>query len=158
MSKDLEILAQRARQKALAAISLVDASLAKYHPYNTTKKYTPDELEPYDALANRYIRAVEICIKLFRTEERLQFGEASETYRDLLNRMEKLNAISSTGQWIEMRDLRNRIVHDYLPEQIEQLFDLITQHHAPELLAVSQWIKRGGQEVKQPTRLDSFRL
>lgn len=138
MTDDRVRLAEHERAKMLRAIMLVEASLARYHTFDPTRDYTPVELEPYDALADRYMRAVECCLKFFRSYERLLFAEYSETLRDLLNRMHKLGVISTVQRWMEMRDLRNRIVHDYLPEQIAALFQQITREFAGELIAVKE--------------------
>ena len=56
----------------------------------------------------------------FRTYERYLFAESSDTIRDLLNRM-------------AMRDVRNRIVHDYLPKDIKQIYDSIQNQFGDEL-------------------------
>jgi len=108
--------------------------LADYQPYSSGHNYAPKEREPYDALADRYMRAIEVCIKFFRVHERMMFADTSETYRDLLQRTHKLGMIASPGLWFDMRDLRNRIVHDYLPEQLEQLYSLIAGPYGVELL------------------------
>jgi uncharacterized protein with HEPN domain len=50
--------------------------------------------------------------------------------------MEKQKMISSIETWIDMRDLRNRIVHDYLPDQIKNIYDLIMHEFKAELLLV----------------------
>ena len=44
--------------------------------------------------------------------------------------------IASPSLWFEMRDLRNRIVHDYLPQQLEQLYTLIAGPYGDELLSM----------------------
>jgi len=49
------------------------------------------------------------------------FAENSDTLRDLLNRKEKLSFITSTRQWMLIRDVRNRIVHDYFIYQTDDL-------------------------------------
>lgn len=136
MSEALTVLHAAARQKALNALALVEASLADYQAYSGDRGYTPKEREPYDALADRYLRAVEVCVKFFRAHERMMFAETSETYRDLLQRMDKLGMIASPGLWFDMRDLRNRIVHDYLPERLEELYALISGPYGQELLAL----------------------
>lgn len=122
-TEELITFSNQSREKALAAIRLVDASLKKLAPYNADCTYTPEEREPYDALSDRFVRAVEVCIKFFRSYELLQFAENSNTLRDQLNRMEKLGLITSTELWFRMRDVRNRIVHDYLPAEIKGLYD-----------------------------------
>jgi len=134
----LDELTKVAIVKTINAINLVEASLNKIKPYDPTRLYTPDEMEPYDALSDRFVRGVESAIKFFRTYERAQFAEVSETIRDLFNRMEKLNMISSVELWLFMRDIRNRIVHDYLPEQLKEIYDLLTGPYGEELLTLKK--------------------
>ena len=134
----LDELTKAAIVKTINALSLVEASLNKIKPYDPTRLYTPDEMEPYDALCDRFVRGVESAIKFFRTYERAQFAEVSETIRDLFNRMEKLNMISSVELWLFMRDIRNRIVHDYLPEQLKEIYDLLTGPYGEELLTLKK--------------------
>jgi hypothetical protein len=124
---------KRELAKMFDTVALVQASLDKLTSYDATRNYSSDESEPYDALSDRFIRAVEISLKFFRSYERLQFAEESDTLRDRLNRMEKLELISSVEQWFNMRDVRNRIVHDYLPNEIKQMYDDIMGPFAAEL-------------------------
>ena len=49
----------------------------------------------------------------------------SESFRDLLLRMEKLNFITDTGVWLRLRDVRNRIAHEYLPGELEKIYRAI---------------------------------
>lgn len=42
--------------------------------------------------------------------------------------------------WIQMRDVRNRIVHDYLPEEIKGICDSIMGEMGSELLQVKNWL------------------
>jgi hypothetical protein len=131
------MITEHSRNKMLNAVALVEASLCKLSPYNETHVYNADESEPYDALSDRFVRAVEVCLKFFRSYERLQFAEESDTLRDQLNRMEKLEIISSVELWFKMRDVRNRIVHDYLPHEIKQIYDDVMGPFGAELKACS---------------------
>ena len=140
MNKDYKTLLNTAKSKVNASIKLVEDSLDGLILYDFNKKYTSKELEPYDALSDRFIRAVETCIKFFKTLELYQFAISSETYRDLLLKMEKQNIITSVEKWIDMRDIRNRIVHDYLQEQIKDIFDLIMTDFSKELFKVKKEI------------------
>ncbi len=133
MNEDLVALAENNRQKALKALQLVAASLSEFHPYQPGSNYSPKALEPYDALSNRFVRAIECALRYFRSLELAEFAEQSDTTRTLLNRMEKLSLISSTDLWLNMRNIRNRIVHDYLPEQTAQMFAEISDTYGPEL-------------------------
>ena len=50
--------------------------------------------------------------------------------------MEKQDIISSTDLWFEMRDIRNRIVHEYLPGEVEKIYNIILNEFSAELMAV----------------------
>ena len=112
---------------------LVEASLSRITPYDVNQNYTPEEMEPYDAMSGRFIRAIEVSLKFFRTYERYLFVESSDTIRDLLNRMATVDLITSTQLWVAMRDVQNRIVQDYLPKDIKQIYDAIQNQFGNEL-------------------------
>ncbi|GAA3535883.1 hypothetical protein [Zobellella aerophila] len=38
---------------------------------------------------------------------------ALATFIDKLNRLEKIGALSSAEQWLELREMRNQFAHDY---------------------------------------------
>jgi uncharacterized protein YutE (UPF0331/DUF86 family) len=133
VNSDLITLISAARQKVLNTIMLVEASLSRITPYDVNQNYTPEEMEPYDAMSGRFIRAIEVSLKFFRTYERYLFVESSDTIRDLLNRMATVDLITSTQLWVAMRDVRNRIVHDYLPKDIKQIYDSIQNQFGNEL-------------------------
>lgn len=46
MTTDLELLANRNREKAERTIDLVMASLSEYQPFDPCVNYTPKQLEP----------------------------------------------------------------------------------------------------------------
>jgi hypothetical protein len=105
------------QHKLRKALVLLAASTVKYRPFDPTRAYTPDDLEPYDALADRFMRAVEIALKYFRSRHMHDEGSDTDTVRDLLLYAEKRGLITSAELWMEMRNLRIRIVHDYLPDR-----------------------------------------
>jgi hypothetical protein len=133
MNDDISVIAESNRLKTLRAIALVSASLDDYRPFDPTIAYIPKALEPYDALADRFVRAVECGLRYFRSREMQEFAEQSDTTRTNLGRMEKLGLVSSAELWLAMRNVRNRIVHDYLPEQVEQMFRAIAGEFGQEL-------------------------
>ncbi|MCC4115374.1 hypothetical protein LLG90_08445 [Aromatoleum toluclasticum] len=59
--------------------------------------------------------------------------------------MEKYRAITATGIWIEMRDTRNRIAHEYLPDEQAKLYRAIVGPSATELRHV--WSTIGGDSA-----------
>ncbi|WP_198264317.1 nucleotidyltransferase substrate binding protein [sulfur-oxidizing endosymbiont of Gigantopelta aegis] len=122
-----------AAKKYTRTFLLLEASVKKTTDYDIEKNFSADELEPYDALSDRFIRSVEIAIKFFKTYEYHFQAEQSQTLRDGLHQMEKFDLISNLDIWIDMRDIRNRIVHDYIPEKIAQMYQLIRGNFYLEL-------------------------
>lgn len=132
MENDTTLL-QASKTKVISSIQLVEASMHDLKPFDDKIKYSPKELEPYDALADRFIRAVENCIKFFRTYDYYLNVVKTESYRNLLLDIEKLKIITSVDLWIDMRDIRNRIVHEYLPDQVKNIFDQVMNKFKNEL-------------------------
>jgi nucleotidyltransferase substrate binding protein (TIGR01987 family) len=135
-------VANAAREKVLKAIELVEASVTDIGKFSLGRNYTPKELEPYDALSDRFIRAVETAIKFFKSYDYYLNTSASESFRDLLNHMEKQQLITSIDLWVDMRDIRNRIVHDYLPDQQKSIYDEIMGIFFQELLTLKNKIQK----------------
>lgn len=123
MAENYKLLLDQAKEKLNKSYSLVSASLEDLSPYDHNKQYTPKELEPYDALSDRFIRCIEVFIRYFKTYEYYSEASTSQTFRDGLNKMEKLGLITDATLWLQMRDVRNKIVHDYLPGQTQKMFD-----------------------------------
>ncbi|MFM7246529.1 MAG: hypothetical protein ACKO2Y_03540, partial [Actinomycetota bacterium] len=56
--------------------------------------------------------------------------------------MEKLDLVSSHDCWIALRDLRNRVVHDYLLSDLAALYGLIVAEAVPEFRRLEAAIAR----------------
>ena len=67
-------------------------------------------------------------------------AEQSQTLRDGLHQMEKLAVISSLNIWLDMRDIRSRIVYDYTPEKIAKMYHLIRNDFYEELTRLDQFV------------------
>jgi hypothetical protein len=133
MSSDRSDLLRENREKLRSALRLVMASLDAYAPFDPAAELSPKELEPYDALADRFIRAIESALRLFRSVDMHEFGVPADSTRELLDRMEKLRCVSSAELWMAMRSIHDKIVHDDLPEQVAQMFQQIAGPFAAEL-------------------------
>ena len=133
-SSEYDALAAAVRLRYANCAAMVDASLRRYRPFDVKRTYSPEELEPYDALCDRYLRAVEMAIRYFRTFERARLAVNSESYRDLLGNAAKWGLITDVDLWFRMRDLHNRIAHDYLPEHLLRIYEAISGEFGTELL------------------------
>ena len=84
-------------------------------------EYTFEELESFDSLTSKFARTSDIFLqKIMRTIWAL-LHETQMPLIDVLNKAEKLEIIASSDQLIEIRDIRNQIAHEYLPEAIQDL-------------------------------------
>lgn len=137
----MEALLHAARRQLLAALDIFLASVADYQGFDPEHTYTPKEREPLDAMSDRYLRAFEAALKLFRTWERLREAAPSDTLRDLLLRAEKVGLVSSAAHWIALRDLRNRIAHEYLPSEIARIYAAMVSDGAQEFRRLRQRVE-----------------
>ena len=124
MQKDLICQTYRDLENS---INLLEYSLSKYIPFDPTVVYNFEDLEYYDSLSFRFEKAVEAIFYFFKTLELYLYGEKSDTYRKMLQKMEKLNLIKDMETYMEIKLLRNKVVHAYLPEKLEEIYSSIKQ-------------------------------
>lgn len=86
---------------------------------------TNEEQESFEALTSRFARLSDIIIqKIFRFFDLLDL-ELPGTIRDRINRAEKIGAIKSAEEFIEIRILRNEIAHEYQSETVYEIFEQV---------------------------------
>ncbi len=105
------------------ALMLLQASVKKFKPYKTRKIYTPDELEYYDSLSFRFEKSVELMLSYFKGLENFVYAKTSDTLRDRLLIMQKINLIDDIDFWLEARKLKNKIAHTYITEELKDLYN-----------------------------------
>lgn len=109
-----------------------ESIVLKAPKFDSSIAYSSEELEIFDALTSRFVRLYETTIQLFRTIDSLQSMHISESFGELITNMLKLNVIVNDEIWFEMRMIRNKISHDYLPAQLQMMITLITNKFYPE--------------------------
>ncbi len=122
MQKDLILQGYNDLKKAMM---LLKASVKKFSPYKVGKIYTPKELEYYDSLSFRFEKSVELTLSVFKGLELFLHAKESDTLRDRLLIMQKLEIVDTIDFWMEARILRNKIAHSYLPELLREIYDEI---------------------------------
>ena len=81
----------------------------------------PERQETLEALTARFARLEDILIKrVFRAVVAVELADADRLL-DVLDLMERLGLIQSTEQWIELKELRNAIVHEYEMDDLPAL-------------------------------------
>jgi hypothetical protein len=90
-------------------------------------------METFDSLTSKFSRTSDLFLqKIMRTLWEL-LHEDKMPLIDVLNRAEKLEIIHSADDMLEIRDVRNQVAHEYIPEAIQEL--------VPEVIDLSQTLE-----------------
>ena len=91
--------------------------MAPFMPLNQSRYdcLDEDEVEHIDQFLFRFLKLQDaIGQKLFKTILLVLKEEVeNKPFLDILNRLEKLELISDTNTWIELRNIRNSLTHEY---------------------------------------------
>jgi hypothetical protein len=105
----------------IASVNTLLLSIEKCQTIGEKADYNFEELESFDSLTSKFNRTSDIFTqKVLRTTWML-LHEPFAPYIDMVNKGEKIFLIKSADQMIEIRDLRNQIAHEYIPEAILEL-------------------------------------
>lgn len=104
-------------------------------------EYSAEQLERFESLVSRFARLSDLVIqKMFRLIGELDL-EDPETIRDRINNAEKKGLIASSATFVEIRELRNSIAHDYSAASMQKIFDRVITY-CPDLLDAVERIHR----------------
>lgn len=104
-----------------AAVETLQLSIEKCKAIGQKENYSFEELESFDSLTSKFNRTSDIFTqKVMRTVWML-LHEPFIPFIDMANKAEKMEILQSADAIIEIRDLRNQIAHEYIPEAIRDL-------------------------------------
>jgi len=78
--------------------------------------------ESFDALTSKFSRVADIFTQKVLKSLVLLTREDAPTFLDRMNLCEKLGVIPSASDLVEVRDLRNQIAHEYLVENLNEVY------------------------------------
>jgi hypothetical protein len=120
LSDELEML-----NKSIISLKL---SVEKCRKIGTKKEHSFEEMESFDSLTSKFGRTSDLYTqKIMRTIWML-LHEPFVPFIDLLNKAEKMKLIVSADQLLEIRDLRNQITHEYIPEAVTGLIPEVIEN------------------------------
>ena len=115
----------------------LELSFTKCQAIGIRDQCTFEEQESYDSLTSKFARTSDIYIqRVIRTIWAL-LHERTVPLIDLVNRCEKEMIIPAADELIEIRDLRNQIAHEYLPEALKAMVPEIFQRTASLIASIS---------------------
>ena len=104
-----------------AAVSTLKLSIWKCQSIGIKESYTFEELESFDSLTSKFNRTSDIFTQKVLRSVWLLIHEPYVPFIDMINKSEKMLILRSADHMIEIRDLRNQIAHEYIPEAIRDL-------------------------------------
>jgi uncharacterized protein with HEPN domain len=84
-------------------------------------RYSEEDFEVLDSLTSRFARVSDMYTQRVLTTVLQLLGEDAPSLIDRLNVCEKAGIIDSALEMKHIRDLRNRIAHEYLDEELRAL-------------------------------------
>lgn len=111
----------------LYKIDFLDALATLEHSWNKQSnkplpdlnKKNLDDFESWEALTARFARTTDIFLSKYIRLLVLQLDPGFRgEIRDYLDKAEKASLISNADQWMKIRELRNKIAHEYSKEDI----------------------------------------
>ena len=125
-------LLQSARQELLDARQHLNFSIESVSTIVADGEWTELELVKVEAFTSRFARVVDLLInRVLRAIDRFELNEPG-TLLDTANRAVARDLISGVDWLRELKDVRNRIAHDYAGLQLPDLF-VYCQRVVPEL-------------------------
>ena len=104
-----------------SAVQTLGQSSIKCAAIAIKEEYSFEEQESFDSLTSKFNRTSDLFTqKIIRTSWML-LHEPFVSFIDMMNLAEKIGMIESADQLIEIRDMRNQIAHEYIPEAIRDL-------------------------------------
>jgi hypothetical protein len=109
------------RQDFLEALNTLEHSWKKLQhltlPDMTSKNL--DDLESWEALTSRFARTTDIFLSKYIRLLILDLDPGFRgEMRDYLDKAEKSALITNADQWMKIRELRNKIAHEYTSEDL----------------------------------------
>jgi hypothetical protein len=122
------------------AVKTLQLSIKKCQTIGQKENYTFEELESFDSLTSKFNRTSDIFTqKVLRTVWML-LHEPFVPFIGMANKAEKMAILQSADAIIEIRDLRNQIAHEYIPEAIHDL--------VPEVIELTVQLKENIEECR----------
>jgi hypothetical protein len=122
MNKDKNIsLLNEELQLLKKSLFHLQGSFEKCNKINLNAVYTFEELESFDSLTSRFVRSADIYTQKVLRTIFLLLREDIQFFADRMYKAEKEGIICNSDKLLEIKDLRNDIVHQYIPEATIEL-------------------------------------
>lgn len=104
-----------------ASVHTLQLSINKCQGIGIKENYSFEELESFDSLTSKFNRTSDLFTQKVLRSGWMLLHEPFAPFIDMMNKGEKMELICSGDRMIEIRDMRNQIAHEYIPEAIRDL-------------------------------------
>lgn len=112
----------------------------------------PEQAERLEAFVSRYARLQDSIADKLLPRLLLALAETPGSQIETLNRAERLGVVADVTQWLEARQLRNRLIHEYMTDPAAFAADLrLATGYCPMLIDTA---RRARQEAATRLHLD----
>jgi len=106
----------------------IDISFSECSKIGIKTNYSIDEFGKFETLCSRYSRSIDFLIrKIFRTLDEYEF-ENQGTLVDVVNNAHKRGLFKDVDQLRIMKDIRNSIVHEYIEDELTEVFEEVLEY------------------------------
>jgi hypothetical protein len=96
-------------------------SVEKCRKIGVKQEYSFEEQESFDSLTSKFSRTSDLfTLKVIRTTW-LLLHESFVPFIDMMNICVKMEMLQSTEEMIGIRDMRNQIAHEYIPDAFREM-------------------------------------
>jgi len=122
-----------------SAMQTLGQSAIKCAGITMKEEYTFEEQESFDSLTSKFNRTSDLFTqKIIRTCWMLMH-EPFVSFIDMMNLSEKIGMIDNADKMIEIRDMRNQIAHEYIPEAIRDLVPEVISLQEELISNIHKW-------------------
>lgn len=105
------------------------------------EKYSIEEFGKFETLCSRYSRGIDFLIrKIFRTLDEYEF-ENQGTLVDVVNNAHKRGLFEDIEEIRTMKDIRNTIAHEYIEDELVDIFDEVLQYTEKLITIINTTLK-----------------
>jgi hypothetical protein len=119
----------------------IDISFSECTNIGIKEKYSIEEFGKFETLCSRYSRGIDFLIrKIFRTLDEYEF-ENQGTLIDVVNNAHNRGLFEDVDELRIMKDIRNTIVHEYIEDNLVEVFDEVLEYTAKLINIIHTTIK-----------------
>jgi uncharacterized protein YutE (UPF0331/DUF86 family) len=114
----------------------IEISFNECSKIGTKEEYSIEEFGKFETLCSRYSRGIDFLIrKIFRSIDEYEF-ENHGTLIDVVNNAHKRGLFEDIDELRIMKDIRNTIVHEYIEDELVDIFDEVLEYTEKLILII----------------------